>query len=91
MKIRYLAVSCIWVLLFVSFSHAQAYKVDDRFLLVERDFRIPAHPGPGDRNISIRFTRSPLKGMTFPKPAQPVRIATKHSDRATTGKQKSSY
>jgi len=44
MWIRYLVVSCLWFLLFA--THAQAFQVNERVQLVERDFGIPAHPGP---------------------------------------------
>ena len=45
MRIRYLVVSCLCVFFFA--SHAQAFQVNDRVQLVERDFGIPAHPAPG--------------------------------------------
>ncbi len=44
---RYLVVSCLCVLLFAFNSYAQDYRVNERVQLVERDFGIPAHPGPG--------------------------------------------
>jgi len=45
MWIRYLVVSCLCILFFA--THAQAFQVNDRVQLVERDFGIPAHPAPG--------------------------------------------
>ena len=52
--IRCLVVSCLWFFLFI--PHAQAFHVNDRVQLVERDFGIPAHPGPGKRKVDFHFS-----------------------------------
>lgn len=55
MRIWYLVVSCLCFFLFVTYSYAQDYQVGNHVQLVERDFGIPAHPGPGKRKVSHRF------------------------------------
>ena len=54
MRKLYLIVSCLCVLFFA--THAQAFQVNDRVQLVERDFGIPAHPGPGKRKVDFHFS-----------------------------------
>jgi len=55
MWMRYLVVCCLWFFLFASYSYAQDYQVGNHVQLVERDFGIPGHPGPGDRKVTHRF------------------------------------
>ncbi len=54
MRQMYLVICCFSVLLLA--TPTQAFQVNDRVQLVERDFGIPAHPGPGKRATSFRFT-----------------------------------
>ena len=39
---------------------AQSFGPGDSVRLVERDIHIPAHPGPGDRQIPFRFVSGSL-------------------------------
>jgi endonuclease/exonuclease/phosphatase family metal-dependent hydrolase len=42
--------------LLITPAFGQAPQVGDTVVLVERDLHIPAHPGPGITNVSLRFT-----------------------------------
>ena len=48
-------VFCCFSILLLATS-AQAFQINDRAQLVERDFGIPAHPGTGKGATSFRFT-----------------------------------